>query len=77
MPLTFISEFRYNTNLGDALHRRECTLKNSKPAMIESRKIQLNLNAVKTSRAALLAEKEAILSMLGMSSRQPAFAYSA
>jgi hypothetical protein len=33
-----------------------------------------NLNAVKTSREALLAEKEAILSMLGMSSRQFAFA---
>jgi len=30
---------------------------------------------LKTSREALLAEKEAILSMLGMSSRQPAFAF--
>jgi len=42
--------------------------------MIESRKTRSNLNAVKTSREALLAEKEAILSMLGMSSRQFAFA---
>jgi hypothetical protein len=70
-----MGELRYNTCLGDALHRRECTLKNSKPTMIESRKIQLNLNAVNTSREALLAEKEAILSMLGMSSRQPAYAF--
>jgi len=31
---------KYNTRLGDALHRRECTLKNSKPTMIESRKIR-------------------------------------
>jgi len=31
-----------NTDLGDALHRQECTLKNSKPTMIESRKIRSN-----------------------------------
>ena len=31
--------------LGDALHRRECTLKNSKPTMIESRKTNQNINA--------------------------------
>jgi hypothetical protein len=38
-------------------------------------KFDQNINAVKTSREALLAEKEAILSMLGMSSRQPALAF--
>ena len=43
--------------------------------MIESRKIQLNLNAVNTSREALLAEARAIRGMLRMSSRQPAFAF--
>ena len=31
--------------LGDALHRQECTLKNSKPTMIKSLKIDQKLNA--------------------------------
>jgi len=35
-----MGKFRYNTCLGDALHRQECTLKNSKPTMIESRKLR-------------------------------------
>lgn len=72
-----MGKFGYNTGLGDALHRRECTLKNSKPAMIESRKTQLNLNAVNTSRKALLAEARAIRDMLGMSFRQPVLALNA
>ena len=37
--LDFMGKLGYNTYLGDALHRRECTLKNSKPTMIKSRKI--------------------------------------
>lgn len=42
--------------------------------MIESRKTNQNINAVKSSRQALLAAREAILSELGML-RQPALAF--
>ncbi len=38
-------------SLGDALHRQECTLKNSKPTMIKSRKIDQKLNANGASRS--------------------------
>jgi hypothetical protein len=50
----------YNSDPGDALHRQESTLKNSKPTMIESRKTQLNLNAVNTSREAFTTFVRAI-----------------
>jgi len=43
--LTLRDIVEYNTSLGDALHRRECTLKNSKPTTIKRRKIDQKLNA--------------------------------
>jgi len=49
--LDFCGKIGYNTDLGDALHRRECTLKNCKPTMIESRKTQSNINANDESRS--------------------------
>ena len=49
--------------LGDALHRQECTLKNSKPTMIKSRKIDQIINA-RNSVSALRAERDLILAEL-------------
>ena len=47
-----MGELRYNTILGDALHRQERTLKNSKPTMIKSRKLDQKLNANDQNRYA-------------------------
>jgi len=47
--------FGYNARLGDALHRRECTLKNSKSTTIKSRKIDQNINANEQSYSGRMA----------------------
>ncbi|KKQ27086.1 MAG: hypothetical protein US43_C0037G0003 [Candidatus Levybacteria bacterium GW2011_GWA1_37_16] len=63
MALTLRLKLCIILGLGDALHRRECTLKNSKPTMIKSRKIDQIINA-RNSVSALRAERDLILAEL-------------